>query len=113
MEYTEKSYELSCIVSPIQIQDKVMINMTTGLLTVQVILESEAIVEGFILITVRELSARAAGIMFHRLLLQRQMCHLVCLQREDILQQWWILQLEAMRRQNLSQALTHSLFLRM
>ena len=42
-----------------------MINMTTGLLTVQVIRKSEARVGSFIFITVRELSARAACIMFN------------------------------------------------
>ena len=42
-----------------------MINMTTGLLTVQVIRKSEARVGSFIFITVRELSARAACIMLY------------------------------------------------
>ena len=42
------------IVSPLAVEDDVMIHMTTGLLSVESILESEAGVGGFILITVRE-----------------------------------------------------------
>ena len=42
------------IVSPLAVEDDVAIDMTTGLLSVESILESEARVGEFILITVRE-----------------------------------------------------------
>ena len=42
------------VVSPLDVEDNVMIDTTTGLLSVESIVESEAAVGSFILITVRE-----------------------------------------------------------
>ena len=42
------------VVSPLDVEDDVTIDMTTGLLSVESIVESEAAVGTFILITVRE-----------------------------------------------------------
>ena len=47
-------YHLSYIVVPLAVEDDVTIDMTTGLLSVRSIQESEASVGSFILITVRE-----------------------------------------------------------